>query len=272
MALFGGKEPVQCAVCGVETGTKESRKSKISDGYLCPKCLHDWKESVFILKERNTEFDSLSIKRKIERMKEAEIEQAKFNESRAFGALHIDDKNQQWYVSQIMMVGLSARSTRGEMHGFDDIESSEIVEDGSTIETVKKGGLGRAVVGGALFGKTGAMVGAVTGKSKGTSQSVVNNVSVRVQLKGGIGSETIKLISSQVQASSDAYKNAIEQAKNIASAIESMINAVAVDTAPPALPENPDVHDEIRKYKALLDDGIITQDDFDAKKKQLLGI
>ncbi|TOY85320.1 SHOCT domain-containing protein [Levilactobacillus brevis] len=30
--------------------------------------------------------------------------------------------------------------------------------------------------------------------------------------------------------------------------------------------------DEIRKYKELLDDGIITQDDFDKKKKQLLGI
>ena len=30
--------------------------------------------------------------------------------------------------------------------------------------------------------------------------------------------------------------------------------------------------DEIQKYKKLLDDGIITQEEFDAKKKQLLGI
>jgi len=30
--------------------------------------------------------------------------------------------------------------------------------------------------------------------------------------------------------------------------------------------------DELRKYKELLDDGIITQEDFDAKKKQLLGL
>ena len=30
--------------------------------------------------------------------------------------------------------------------------------------------------------------------------------------------------------------------------------------------------DEIRKYKGLLDDGIITQEEFDAKKKQLLGL
>lgn len=32
------------------------------------------------------------------------------------------------------------------------------------------------------------------------------------------------------------------------------------------------VADEIRKFKGLLDDGIITQEEFDAKKKQLLGI
>lgn len=30
--------------------------------------------------------------------------------------------------------------------------------------------------------------------------------------------------------------------------------------------------DEIRKYKELLDEGIITQEEFDAKKKQLLGL
>jgi predicted Zn-dependent peptidase len=30
--------------------------------------------------------------------------------------------------------------------------------------------------------------------------------------------------------------------------------------------------DEIRKFKSLLDDGIISQEEFDAKKKQLLGL
>ncbi|AVK98993.1 SHOCT domain-containing protein [Lysinibacillus sphaericus] len=33
-----------------------------------------------------------------------------------------------------------------------------------------------------------------------------------------------------------------------------------------------DVADEIRELKDLLDDGILTQEEFDAKKKQLLGI
>lgn len=35
---------------------------------------------------------------------------------------------------------------------------------------------------------------------------------------------------------------------------------------------NTEKADEIKKYKALLDDGIITQEEFEAKKKQLLGL
>ncbi|MCQ4637144.1 SHOCT domain-containing protein [Anaerovorax odorimutans] len=30
--------------------------------------------------------------------------------------------------------------------------------------------------------------------------------------------------------------------------------------------------DEIRKYKELMDDGIISQEEFEAKKKELLGL
>jgi hypothetical protein len=33
-----------------------------------------------------------------------------------------------------------------------------------------------------------------------------------------------------------------------------------------------DATDELRKFKSLLDDGVITQEDFDAKKKQLLNL
>lgn len=45
----------------------------------------------------------------------------------------------------------------------------------------------------------------------------------------------------------------------------------------PSTPEIQEVNevskaDELKKYKDLLDDGIITQEEFDAKKKQLLGI
>ena len=34
----------------------------------------------------------------------------------------------------------------------------------------------------------------------------------------------------------------------------------------------PSSADELKKYKELLDSGVITQEEFDAKKKQLLGL
>lgn len=34
----------------------------------------------------------------------------------------------------------------------------------------------------------------------------------------------------------------------------------------------PDAFEEIRKFKQLLDDGIISEEDFNIKKKQLLGL
>ena len=38
------------------------------------------------------------------------------------------------------------------------------------------------------------------------------------------------------------------------------------------LQEQPEITDELKKYKELLDSGVITQEEFDAKKKQLLGL
>ena len=45
-----------------------------------------------------------------------------------------------------------------------------------------------------------------------------------------------------------------------------------VEAPPPAAPAEPDYVAEIQKLATLRDQGIITAEDFEAKKKQLLGI
>jgi len=59
-------------------------------------------------------------------------------------------------------------------------------------------------------------------------------------------------------------KNAIENIKTIQKETSSA-------SAAPKEKDMYDVADEIRELKDLLDDGILTQEEFDAKKKQLLG-
>ncbi len=51
----------------------------------------------------------------------------------------------------------------GSIFEFSNLLNFELLEDG---ETITKGGLGRAVAGGLLFGGVGAIVGGVTGGKK----------------------------------------------------------------------------------------------------------
>lgn len=60
------------------------------------------------------------------------------------------------------------------------------------------------------------------------------------------------------------------QAKNINDAIQEVLYSVK-NNANKGIEKN-DVAEEIRKFKKLLDDGILSQEEFDAKKKQLLSL
>ena len=63
--------------------------------------------------------------------------------------------------------------------------------------------------------------------------------------------------------------NELEKAWEVKKYIEKSLSNPVASTGPTG---QADSAEEIRKYKKLLDDGIITQEEFDAKKSQLLGI
>ena len=71
-----------------------------------------------------------------------------------------------------------------------------------------------------------------------------------------------------------SYKDANEFAKQAYVEIKKAFEdykATPIETTTNAIPQASGA-DEIKKYKELLDMGIITQEEFDAKKKQLLGL
>jgi hypothetical protein len=61
-------------------------------------------------------------------------------------------------------------------------------------------------------------------------------------------------------------------AKNILSHVQEALDAFRNAQASVSSPSSVSGADEILKYKSLLDSGIITQEEFEAKKKQLLGL
>ncbi|MGN1338871.1 MAG: hypothetical protein ACI4WS_01130 [Oscillospiraceae bacterium] len=95
---------------------------------------------------------------------------------------------------------------------FSDLVNFELYESD---ELVAKGGVGRAIVGGALFGDVGAIVGATTRKS----ESKVNSLYIRLTLKS-VGMKKIVLISSPTPRNSFIYKTERKSADEIISQLE----------------------------------------------------
>jgi len=71
------------------------------------------------------------------------------------------------------------------------------------------------------------------------------------------------------ESKSDSFltKSAMEDYNNIAAKLDQIISSNAQE--PTSAGSNAD---ELRKFKGLLDDGIISQAEFDEKKKELLGL
>lgn len=140
---------------------------------------------------------------------------------------------------------------------YTDLLTYEVIKNGTSIT---RGGLGRAVVGGALFGGVGAVVGGVTGKKK--TKTKVTEHKIKITLKNSqLPVVYINLLPFGSDYTADQITAHLAQMiKEVeAAATSNVIQSASISAA-----------DEITKLKQLMDDGIITEQEFEAKKKQLL--
>jgi len=168
-----------------------------------------------------------------------------------------------------------------------DILSAEIIENGETItrtETKTEGRLGRAIVGGVLFGGAGAVVGGLTGKSNSNSISVnyITQIDLKIIVKDTNNPvHIIRFLQTATGKQSYLYKNAIEKAMKCHAIINVLIsqanekdNASTIEikeiAKEPPPKNNIMVSTEIYKLLELMNQGIITEKEFEAQKKKLL--
>lgn len=171
-------------------------------------------------------------------------------------SVFMDDEHKKWAVCH-------GKKAEPQIYDYSDIINYEIYENGGSLT---KGSAGSALVGGALLGPTGAIIGASRGKKQ---IETCRSMSVQVTINNPDSpSFSIPLIFSQTKTDSFTYRTAIQSAQNIISNFEYMKNSVASESN--ASPSS--TADEIKKFKDLLDSGAITQEEFDTKKKQLLGL
>ena len=251
-----------CPICGQEVPKVLSMRieDKIA---LCKDCAGKIDMDFELLKIQSVEDilkhfkyreENLKIFQKFSTTREMKINGRWFREDANLG---------MWYVAD------EKKPTNPTLFKYEDIVDYKILEDG---ETATSGGLGRALAGGALFGGVGAVVGGVTGqkKSKEVLKSMVLSISVnnpyhtKVEfsfLTGGI----------PCKQGSFLYKTYKNKANKMVSIFDAMAAKGKQTTNKSAKTELSGA-DEIMKYKDLLDKGIITKEEFDLKKKELLGI
>lgn len=155
---------------------------------------------------------------------------------------------------------------RFTLFSYDQIVGFEILENGNSIAS---GGIGRAAIGGALFGGVGALVGASTRKYN----NVCNELKVKIIVKDyKEPAFYIPLIEGESDKTKQFYKDAIKEAQDIISKLQLITNESTSNDDTNLNSSSFDKFEEIRKYKSLFDDGIISEDEFKAKKAELLGL
>ncbi len=286
-----------CAFCGKKLGIfTAANQAQFSDGsYLCGKCLKkygvyngNYVEKPFIAyaKEHTPEdFKNLldsgktfadiraqymtdnekqalaeQVKqRKLDAKYESLLKEAKSDDATLYDHFYFDSKKK--FVLEKKGLFHSARFIK-----YSDIISYRPNEKGHG--KLVKHGITRAIVGGALAGSVGAIIGATTG---GKSQEYVDHLGVIVNLKDGSNFEVV-ISSTSIKSNSLSAKLFFKVQDQLISTLESIVSENQSNASASNNAKSDDPTVEIRKYKKLADDGIITDEEFEKKKKQLLNL
>ncbi|MCP4349148.1 MAG: hypothetical protein GY795_27015 [Desulfobacterales bacterium] len=128
-------------------------------------------------------------------------------------------------------------------------------------EKKEKSVIGRSIVGLTVFGPLGAVIGGASGLKDGENKVAMPDLFLTITYKNENNNDNIALFSSVYN-----YKDKISAFFTI-NFIDKFQVAPDKDTI-----SSVSEADEISKFKKLLDDGVITKEEFETKKKQILGL
>ena len=257
-----------CACCGKEMGMFNGKVQVKDKEYFCNSC---WEKAGFNtwgdLMDKPQMYTSKDILEMIKGHKAHDFSIKDFVvTSDICPSAKFNDDTRQMILANHVFVYVTADPQRKRpenytLFSYDQIVSFELLENG---ESVASGGIGRAALGGVLFGGVGAVVGASTRSYK----SVCEELKIKVTVKDYKDSAFyIPLIAVQASKTSSVYKERMKMAQNILSKLQLITSA---DTHRKSV--STDKFEEIKKYKILLDEGIISQEEFECKKKELLNL
>lgn len=236
----------KCAVCGKNAWNTLN----LRNGIMCYDCSEKIREQVPVkqygFRDRDLFFNTyLLFLQQEENCECSYAQQICFN-----------DKEQKCYI-------ISANLQDGLLEvNYSDIAEFELLEDGASVSS---GGLGRAVVGGLLLGGVGAIVGGITGSK--VQKKICNKLTLKLTVKNhNTPTIFINLVIKEIKTKNKNYEYIYSQAQQCLSKLQLICNESS-----DKVQSNISVADELLKFKQLLDMGVITSEEFDKKKQELLG-
>lgn len=253
-----------CAICGKSLSFYNSRVF-LSDGLICGK---HWDEIGLYDSDlpRAKYMKVCDVKLIVDGQNESRSMQQQFKATKSIRNTEFDDDHKIFAIASY--VGFKKE---WNYFRYDQIKSFRLYEDGRNVTSAN---IGNAAIGGALFGSAGAVVGAMTNQR---TESVCSSMYITIKLQNCyIPSVDITFVSSETERDSLRYSTSCAAAEATVKALDAAIAMVAPPKPERSIREQPthniSAADEIRQYKQLLDDGIITEEEFQAKKKQLLDL
>ncbi|WP_195972964.1 SHOCT domain-containing protein [Clostridium thermobutyricum] len=248
---------IYCEICKKEL---KSDIKKFENKYFCSDCIKTFKQS------RKEEKAILKKEEKAIRIKEYNLAKEKaqnfVSTSNVDKYIYFNDDIEEIYIPNFW-IGPSFIK-------YSEILDFELLEDGTAVSS---GGVGRAVAGGVLFGGAGAVVGAVTGKHKGTN--IANSMEIRITTKD-INNPVvfIKIFKGEHKKGSFIYNAYRDKAYKILSMLQIIVDRVnktqQSNEQNSVSNNNLSVVEELKGLKELLDSRILTQEEFEKQKSKIL--
>lgn len=234
-----------CPVCGGKLGLLNREKS--ADGLICANCSNFFYSKLGFRAAKQSTTALADYWATLEQRRKAFKETDSIYDGDAL-FVSIDKTN------RLFCLGHRGGDKGPRMiYSFDEVAGYESDAPDDLTVTETKGGIGRAVIGAAVAGPVGAIVGAATARTETHKGRSKENVSIRFVLSLGESSLPTTVYPGGMTAFLKRCK-------------------VSQEKPQAATPVASSVADELLKFKPLLDMGAITEAEYNAKKAQLLGL
>lgn len=168
---------------------------------------------------------------------------------------------------------LQTGETLSKLYKFTDVINYEVYENGASKVS---GTAGKALIGGAFFGLGGMIIGSSMGR---TLQETCFQLKLIIRLNDIYNPQMeINYINSVgYPKDSTAYQRKIENLQLVCSQLEYMINSKTLEESskleqPQNIAVNKDIKNQLLVLQEMLKEGLITEEEFEKKKKQILGL